>query len=262
MRQFYRLMNAQFSELVISVLSLCVTLIAASWLLVLYKIKDYNQYAVHERFEDIYAASGMPIVFLICVLAVIAIFVKSFYSSYWGSKSIYTLLTLPVKRELVYLSKLCSFGISILMLLCAQLLGFILAYNYMASKIANYSNGELEVTNGLFLAFIRSDFMRLLWPYGFANVLSTVSIFIVIITWVYHLVLCERSQRRLGGALIAAVFWPIYLVVTMRLDAFSSQGSFNSYDSSKLILYSAILLVISVICVWHSIVLLRKGATT
>jgi len=247
-------MNAQFSEMIIGVLLLCAGLIAASWLLVSYRIKDYNIYAVHERFEDIYNASGMPIVFLLCLLGVIALFIKSFYSAYWGSKSIYTLLTLPVKREILYLSKLCSFAISMLMLLCAQLVGFIMAYCYMELKVASYSEGQFDMTNGLFLAFIRSDLMRLLWPYDFVNILSTVSIFIVIIAGVYYIVICERSQRRWGVILMVIVSWLINIVVNIRLDTI-----FN-YDSLKIILYSATLLVISAACVWHSIVLIKKGA--
>lgn len=256
MKRFYRLLNAQFGELLRGVLLLCAGLIVASWLLVHFKIKEYSVYSVHERFEDIYRSSGMPIVFLICLLGVIALFVRSFYAAYWGSKSIYTLLTLPMKREVFYLSKLCSLAISLLLLLCAQLAGFISAYRYMEYTVSGYGNGQFKMTNGLFLAFIRSDLMRLIWPYGFVNMLSTISIFIVIITGVLYVILCERSDRKWGVAVMVTAFWLIYIIIIMRLDAIIN------YDAVKIILCSAALLVISIACVWHSIVLLKKGAIT
>lgn len=255
MKRFYRLLNAQLGELLIGMLLLCAGLITASWLLIHIQIKDYNFYSVHERFEDIYHASGMPIVFLLCLIGVFALFIKSFYAAYWGSKSIYTLLTLPMKREIFYLSKLCSLIISVLMLLCAQLVGFIIAYRYMEVKVASYSSGQFDMANGLFLAFIRSDFMRLLYPYGSVNVLSTVSIFVVLITGVFYVVICERSQRRWGPAMIPIVSWLIMTAIQTRL------GAIYSNDPVKMVLiYSLAMLVISVACVWHSVVLLKKGA--
>jgi len=252
-KAFYRLLNYEFGELLRGVLILCGGLIAASWIFVRIELKDYSSYTVHERFEDIYSSSGMPIVFLVFMLALLALFVKSIYSAYWGSKSVYTLLTLPVKREVLYFSKLTAFGISVLLLLSSQLTGFVLAYRYMADKVSSYSEGQFEMTNGLFLAFIRSDFMRLLWPYGFLNILSTASILIVLITGVYYVVLCDRSKRRLSITLFIACFFILFLMIGARLDPV------YTYDPAKIVTGCAVLLAISVVFIWHSIYLLKKG---
>lgn len=247
-------MNYELGELLRDVLLLCGAFIAASLILVANELSHYSSYSVHERFEDIYNASGMPILFLLGMLLLVAIFIKSIYAAYWGSKSIYTLLTLPVKREVLYLSKLCAFAISTMLLLCAQLIGFVLSYRYMVQKVASYSSGEFEMTNGLFLAFIRSDFMRLLWPYGAMNLISTVSICLVILTGVYYLAICERSRRKWGWVLLPVVLWLLIDVIGRRLEPV------YEYSTIKVAINSVLLLAISVVFIWHSIHLMKKSA--
>lgn len=254
MRAFYRLLNYELGELLRGMLLLCAALIAASWLLVRNELKHYNSQAVHERFEDVYRASGMPIVFLLCMLVLLVLWAKSIYSAYWGSKSIYTLLTLPVKRAALYWSKLCAFGISLMLLLSSQLAGFVLAYRVMDNKIAGYSEGQFEMSNGLFLAFIRSDFMRLLWSYDPVNLLSTASIVIVITTGLYYGVICERSKRKWGWVLFPIAIWLMIVVISARLNPV------YDYHTLQIVSYSAVLLAISAIFIWHSIHVLKKGA--
>ncbi|XEC96185.1 hypothetical protein AB6A23_06395 [Paenibacillus tarimensis] len=254
MRGYYRLLNHEFSSMLRAVVFLCVGTIVSPLLFLNAAMKGYDRYSVHQRFEDIYASSGCIIVFLIYFAALCVFFLKSIYANYWGSKSIYTYLTLPVKREAVYFSKLSAFSVCMMMLLASQLVSVMLGYSLVTAKVASIHEGEYVMNNGLFLAFIRSDFLRLLLPLSFSGLLSTVSIGIALITGVYYGALCERSKRYWGFIFIVAA-----LAVMINVLGKRTEQSFYT-PGNHLYLASAALLVLSGFFVWHSIRLMKKGA--
>jgi hypothetical protein len=252
MKTFYRLLNYELGELLWGVLVLCSGLIVTSWIMMNNELNQYYRNSLFERFEHIYEASGLPTLFLIFFIALLLLFIHSIYKSYWGSKSIYTLLTLPVKREMLYWSKLSAFLISAFMLWMSQLVSVFVCYRLMIHKLADNSDGLMS--NGLLLAFIRSDFLRLLWPYGAINIISTICLLLVIVTGVYYWSLCERSKRKWSWLLLPIVLWLISSAIGMRLNPI------YEYSNVKIIMNSLILFALSGMFMWYSIHLLKKGA--
>lgn len=255
MKKSYRLLQYEFSTWYRAIILICVAAILIPLYLMNEAVKDYNEYANHVRFEDIYVSSGCISVFLICFAAICGYFLKTIYAGYWGSKSIYTYLSLPVKRETIYFSKLIVFVICLLLLLGSHLISIKLGYEIVSSKIAGYSEGRFNISNGLFLAFIRSDFFRIIMPFSFSRALSSISLLLTIVTSLYYGALCERSRRYWGFAIVGAAFIIVVKVWSYRMSETSLLN-----PSSHLYSSSVMLLLISGFFMWHSIKLIKKGA--
>jgi len=68
-------------------------------------LKDAYNYIPYEEF---FATSGSTIVFLLSFATICGLCIMTMISNYFGSKSIYTLMTLPQDRRYFYFSKLVS----------------------------------------------------------------------------------------------------------------------------------------------------------
>lgn len=214
-------------------------------------------YRYYERFETLYASSGSIIVFILFFTLLCGWFLKTCYENYARGKSIYTMLALPVKREALYFSKVVSFAIALLALIAAQLLSVLLFYGWFIAGAANADQPELLMHNGLFLAFLRSEFLRILLPLHWQGMLSTFSMFVAVVVGVYYGALCERSKRYWGfiviwGAAMIMIRMLLYRLEEVRYSPF--------YDTLNLPLYSGLLLFLCGWMVWHSLHLLKKGA--
>lgn len=255
MKAYYRLLQYEFSTWFRAIILLCIIAIITPLYLLNSAMKDYNEYAVIERFENIYASSGSIIVFLVCIAAACVYFLKTIYANYWGSKSVYMYLSLPVRRETIYFSKLTVFVICLLMLLGAQLISIRLGYEVVATKIEGLSEGRLTMTNGLFLSFIRSDFFRMIMPFGFSRVLSSICILLTIVTSLYYGALCERSKRYWWLLVIGAAVIIVVKVLNYRMNE-----SLLIVTPSQLYPSSIMLLLLSGFFMWQSIRLIKNGA--
>lgn len=209
-----------------------------------------------KRYEDLFLASGSPQLFFILCALLLAGFLLNFYRGYWRSKSIYTLIALPVRREALYFAKLLALLTAFLILIAAELLAIRLGYGYTADRMM-LAGQEGPMANGLFLAFLRCDFFRLLLPLNFSRMLSTAALLLAATTGAYYAALCERSRRRLGLTAAVVAFAVILRVIGYRLG--ESAGS-AVYHAEGLYPSSILLLAASAGFVWHSIVLYKKGA--
>jgi len=255
MLKFYKLLNYEVSRNLTKVLIICFGVIISPIGFINGMLSDYSN--LHKRFETIYESSGCIIVFAVYFAAICGICIQSFYSNYTGSKSIYTLMTLPMKREGVYFSKLISYFIYFLMFFAAQLISIFISYNIVYTKVAQFDQGKYLMNNGLFLAFVRSGFLRILLPLGPEGIISTISMFIVIICSLYYGLICERSKRYWGFVPIAATVFLLIRVITYRLN----QGII-SWEYVNLYVYSIVFLGMSAFYIWHGIKLVKRGAIT
>ena len=252
---WYRLLNHEFSRWLLFIALLCAGAIIIPLVLVNSAAGDSAELTAHPRYEDLYAASGCPILFLLLLALLCAYFLITIYRGYWGSKSIYTYLTLPVRREALYWSKLIVFFTCLLLLLVCQLISVRLSYAIFDHQARSIYNGQLAMHNGLFLAFVRSEFFRLLLPFSFSRILSSFSMLAIIATGFYYGALCERCRKFEGFAAIAAGGYILYRALAYRLNEVSH------YDSPKGLYASSILML--ALCgffVWHSLRLIRRGA--
>ncbi|MFB9275414.1 hypothetical protein [Cohnella cellulosilytica] len=255
MKGFYRLLNLEFAKWLIFIASVCAASIVAPLILLHRQLRSYSEFTVNERFEEAYASSGSVLLFLILLALVCAFFLITVYADYWGGKSVYTYLTLPVRREALYFGKAAAFAACLLLLLASQLIGIRLGYALYASKVASYADGEFAMRNGYFLAMIRSDFFRLLLPMSFSRMLSTLAMGVTVATGFYYGALCERSRKYFGFAAIAAAGWILIDAIGYRMHETARYA-----EPTGLYVSSALLLALSGFFVWHSLSLVRRGA--
>jgi hypothetical protein len=255
MRAWYRLLDYEFRSMIHAAGLLSLGVIVTPLVLVRLEMKHYSAFSQQRRFEDLYADSGSILVFGIYFAALFAVFLAKVYGHYWGSKSIYTLLALPVRREAIYFGKLGAFAVCALLLWAAELLAVWWCYEYVAGRQAAAAEGRFVMENGLFLAFIRSEFLRLILPQSLIGWLSTSSLLLVNLTGVFYGALCERSKRYWGfiPAVIAA--WWMIRTTLDRLDDPASAPT-----TAGLVTDSLVLLAFSAFFIWHSLRLIKKGA--
>ena len=216
---------------------------------------------IYIPYEEFFQSSGAVIVFGLAFAASCVLCIWSLVYNYHGSKSIYTLLTLPQKRSQYYFSKLVTCLTFFLILITVQLISAILGYALFAPKIQRAVE-ELVLTvrfdrakNGLFLSFIRSAFFRLLFPLGWESLFSSISILFTFVAALLYGVLCERSKRYYRLILVAAqVGYSIYLL-NYRITA---ADGFQPHRN--LTLHSVLMLLFAVFFIWDSIKLIRSSA--
>jgi len=255
MKGFYRLLNFEFAKWLAFIAAVCAVAIFAPPIMLYRQLKHYSEYAVNERFEEVYASSGSVLLFLILFALVCAFFLITVYADYWGSKSVYTYLTLPVRREALYFSKAAALVIGLLLLLTAQLIGIRLGYSLYESKVAGYGDGQFVMRNGYFLAMVRSEFFRLLLPLSFSRMLSSLGLLLVTATGLYYGALCERSRKYSGFVVVAAAAWLGIRVLGYRLNEMSHYG-----EPTGLYMSTVLLFALSGYFVWHGLRLVRRGA--
>lgn len=256
MKGLYRLIGNEFAKWLPVVSLLCAAAVIVPLLLLRSRLKDYNEFAVNARFEDVYASSGSVLLFAVLLALACAYFLVLNYAAYWGSKSIYTYLTLPVRREALYFSRLIVFAGCLLCLLAAQLIGIRLGYALYIAKVGSYAEGQFVMHNGFFLAMIRSAYFRMLLPLGPGSIASTLSILVAASTGLYYAAICERSRQYYGLAAVAAAFWFVFRTISDRLSENGSSyiGTHSLYPNCVL------LLALGGFFVWHGLHIVKKGA--
>ncbi|OUS69095.1 hypothetical protein B1748_32250 [Paenibacillus sp. MY03] len=253
MKSWYRLWQYEFSLLFRGTLLLAIGAVVTPLLFLHAEMgKDYAEI---RRYEHLFAESGALASLLVYFVALLALFLKSIYSGYWGGKSMYAMLTLPVRRESLYLGKLAAFAVSMLVFWAASVLGIWLGFGLLDDRVLHATNGIGVPANGMFLAVIRSDYLRLIIPYGWQGLLSTISIGTAMTTGIYYGVLCERSKRYWGLFLVAGSLFLVIRVLIYRI------GLPHPYLTAFNLNASSVALLIFVL--WfagHSIRLMRRGA--
>lgn len=255
MRSFYRLLNIEFAKWLVIVVPVCAIAIVAPLILLQRKLRYYSEFTVNERYEDVFVASGSGLLYAGLLVVICGYFLLMQYADYWGSKSIYTYLTLPVKREHIYFSRLLVLLTALLMLLASIVIGIRIGYALYASKVAGYGDGQFVMHNGYFLAVIRSDLFRLILPLSFSRIISSLGLLTALATGLYNAVLCERSRQWFALTAVAAAAGTIFWVVGYRLNEEA-----NMHDPTHLYISSALLFALSGWFVWHSLRTIRSGA--
>ncbi|MBU9720005.1 MULTISPECIES: hypothetical protein [Bacillaceae] len=232
------------------VLLICFLTLILPVILIYRTVGSHN---LNERFEEIYASSGTIVVFYLLIVILLTYYILRVYSGYWGNKSIYTFLTLPVNRRVIYLSKLSAFMICFLLFYVTKILSVHIGYHVFILRVDRIAGNEFIMNNGLFLAVLRSNYLQILFPYSFHAILSNIAIVICLVTSVYYAALCERSQKYLGF---------IFVILSVGLTVFVLIDRINRtiYDNSGWYISSGFLLVLSLFFIWHSIKLYKRGA--
>ncbi|WP_435170443.1 hypothetical protein [Paenibacillus glycanilyticus] len=254
MKGLYRLHNIQFASMLPVLLILTAGMIVTPYLLLQSAAEKLNENSVHPRFESLYATTGCKTALFAFIAVFCVYFLVKQYNAYWGSKSIYTYLTLPVKREAFYWSNLISFTIGLLLLFAGHLLAIRWGYSAYASHIGSYADGRFVMHNGLFLAFIRSNFLKVLLPISISGWVASVSMLVSLATGLYYAFLCERGRRHWHIILVIAAGWIMRHILNAQIAAPDLD-----WTMAKLYAYSIALFLLSGFFIWHSMRLVRRG---
>ncbi len=248
MKRFSYLLNTELSGLLKPVCLIVLFNVAAQLLLAWLA----NQSGVrYNRFEGFYGEAGCITIFCISLLVLLGLLVFHFYSHWWGSKSIYTLMTLPIKRNTAYISMLSVFYLVLIFFLATNLVAVVLCYGLFHSQISNVIYPGNVFENGLYLAFVRSDFLRMLVPLTTEGFFSSLSLLALLPAAVLYGAISERSMRYLNLIPVGIAFVLMGLTVTRRLN---HQGG--------LLLLTLGMVAFMSFFVWHSLYLIGKNAIT
>jgi len=141
-----------------------------------------------DSYENMLDAALIPLIFAFSVTAIIIVLALKFRSFYSKQGGIYSLYTLPIKRaHILYSNILVAFS-TVLFLVVVQLILVMILYHpteSLANSAKMFEPGlygdnvpvfRTSMDNGLFLAFMRSYFLRLLLPVDFEGMLISISI--------------------------------------------------------------------------------------
>lgn len=256
MKNLYSLINFEFRTIYKLVLGISVLLIAGQNLLLYLAGRDYLS-GKYIPFEKLISISGAPVLFYICCAMLTACCVYNAAANYIGSKSIYTLMTLPQSRSLIFIAKVTSAAVGMLMLAASQVISIFTGYFLFASPISSVENGQLVLqkpVNGLFLAFVRSDFLRILFPLNLESLLSTVFISVSVLLAVFFVIFCVQSHRYMNmGISLINIILVIY-VLMYRINVMDGWRKQNLY------LYSLVFAGLVVYYIRQSIKWMDRGS--
>lgn len=175
---------------------------------------------VEAPFAYLLDSSGIPIVFALAFAALLMLISLRFAQNYAPSKSIYALLTLPVRREQVYLAKLSASLLAGFCIVAAQLALLLLALAAFKNIPVFSWHPPVYRGNGksamLYLALLDSRFLRMLFPPDVFSLAFSLSV----LCGVVCLALSVSAQARSGQTarvVITAAVWLLLVLVTFPL---------------------------------------------
>jgi ABC-type transport system involved in multi-copper enzyme maturation permease subunit len=244
-RLFY-LINFEFRNIIGKLAILSGVMITAQIVFFFMVISKYNN--KYLRFENILDKAGYPVTFYVFLGVLLLLSAFNLYQNYFGSKSIYTLMSLPSDRRHIFLSKYISSLIGALGLAAVQIIGIFITYGLYLVILFDAPT----VHNGLFLAFIRSGFLRILLPFDLLSFMVSLVSLASLTALVFYGVICERTKSFVRGIVVPLILirsfmlmFPMHqnqLPYTIRvLGVILISGLYMSYYTIKAIKASEIL---------------------
>jgi hypothetical protein len=195
------LINFEFTNSIKKVLLLCLAMAVTQNLSLM--ILGSRQAYAYLRFENVLSISMYSQIFYLFFAALLGLQFYIFHKDYSGGKGIYTSMTLPTKRSYIFISKYVSALCSFLILVLFQIINVFITYGLYLS---NYYYTP-KVRNGLYMAFIRDEFLNSFFPQhpiGFA-----IGFFILISTATFSLslVISIKSKKYISLFFSSIFLW-------------------------------------------------------
>ncbi|MDW7656254.1 MAG: hypothetical protein SCM11_03660 [Bacillota bacterium] len=225
-KQLYYLINHEWSMIMKPILLISTTLMVLNLILCLIGLPRTDMglqtQPVPLRFEQLLLAGGVPYVHLFALASGLTVIAVGWYRMFVPTGSIYRLFRLPIGIRLVFSVRILAGTAALLFIQAAQLLSAVLAY-----FLVYRSNQRIEILDqGLYLAFRRSAWLRLLLPMHLPDATLVILIGLILICIVLTVIHCV--QRTSGRYLSAAIC--IGLVVVSGLAV---QFGYNGLDSYR-----------------------------
>lgn len=200
MKGLYKLCDYQFRNLFVKVLSVCIGLFVV-------QVAAFSSqlFGSGIRFEQFMQHAGFSTMFLAAYLLILISIALSVYQRYFGSKSMYTLMALPVSPKVLYLSFLLPAVVSVLMLCFTQIASVYICY-FILIKIK--MTQTVFMNNALFLSFIRYDYLRLFLPLNLLDWVRSLTLIVVPEITVIFMAFSERSRQYIGALpILFQIIW-------------------------------------------------------
>jgi len=169
-KRFYTLLKLEYDGLFFP---LCIIVAAMAVLQLGLYVRMLQGTEGHVPLAHLIDAGGIPIAFAIAFVCLLVLVAARLAMNYTPSKSMYALLTLPIKRWHVYMAKLASSLLAGFMLLVVQVV-LLMAFHALAGMRDASVHGGYEIARrhgDLYLSMLYSNFLRMLFPPGwFARV--------------------------------------------------------------------------------------------
>lgn len=265
-KKFYYLLNYELNSTYKSMLLISALLIILENILFYFTAHNYMDGRHYLPFEMLIAHSGTHIIFLIGTMATLFICCSIVMTNYFQSKSIYTLMSIPFDRKYVYSAKLTVMLLYFGLLISAQIISILIGYLLFKSPIsmntqitythdfygADIINTPLYATNGLFIAFMRSAFLRLLLPYSMSYILFNLILILTLTTMTYHACLLLLSGYK--------PYWLISLLIPLAcISRFILIRLDEPYYNYKALCYICLLTVCTIFYIKHSLHLIKQS---
>lgn len=169
-------------------------------------------------FERLLELSRYPFVFFVAFFAILLLNGLSFFQNFNGSKSIYSLMTLPSNRNNIYISKFVSGLVAVLFLIVVQIGCVFITYRiYLAGQT------HLPIKNGLFMAFMRTKFLRAIMPFNFISFLLMFICVVSIVAAILHAFICLKSRKYKNMAVgLIIMLWSTQSLYNDRMELFDN----------------------------------------
>lgn len=215
MKQFLILLKLEYDGIF---LPLCIiVIILATLQIILFGSALRGDY-INAPFSHFVNSSRISGVFAVAYAGLLVLIGVRFMRNYTPSKSIYALLTLPIKRGHVYLAKLAAATTAGLVLLTAQLILVLLAF--IQFQIFGQSAGLRSAE--LYLALLDVGFLRLLFPPDVFSLIITLLGFFGSICVTFFVAVKFKS----GGIIspiILAMAWLALMLSSFPIGRFTTQ---------------------------------------
>ncbi|OJU18443.1 MAG: hypothetical protein BGN88_11295 [Clostridiales bacterium 43-6] len=218
MKGLYKLSSFQFYSMLLKAFLVCAGLFVMQFIAF-----SGQLFGSGIRLEQFMQRSNFHTMFLVAYLLILVVIALSVYQRYFGAKSIYTLMKLPVSRGALFWSFILPAILVVLMLCLTQILSVFACNQYLIMRKTAQMGGmdiaQIKSTaymhNNLFLAFVRYDYLRLLLPLNLLDLARSIVMLIAPVVTVIYVAFCERSRKFLRLVLVLIQVYCLWQLVTM-----------------------------------------------
>ena len=245
MKSLVNMISFEFRRIAPYVYAICGGLLVVQLISFLFcRTKIELQYC---NFEVLLELSNYPLIFLFAFITVLMVNCFSFSQNYFGSKSIYTLMSLPSNRNNIYISKMISGLIAVLFVVVVQIFGVFLTY-----RIYLVGQTYLPIQNGLFMVFMRTKFLRSIMPFDFISFLVMIICAVSLVAATLHVFICIKRSSLINMAIVSIiVLWTTQTINNDRMELFN--------DLTHLIIVLGLLLLTLIYMIAYSLESINKG---
>ena len=242
MKRFFVLLKREYDVLFLPLCIIIAVLAVSQFILFGIALRSWYFYAPFSHYVN---SSRVSAVFLIAFVSLLVLVGVTFIRNYTPSKSIYALLTIPVKRGHVYLAKLAAAGLAGLMLLAVQmvLILLIFAQFQIFGRNAGVRNADL------YLSLLDVGFLRLMFPPDLLSLVLMLLGFFGTICITLFIAVKLKCGNVIFSIILAAV-WVVLLLRTFPLGEFTLIGN---------IIALAIMLIIPIFATGRGTTLFESG---